>query len=829
MPATRLTSFRVDNFTAFNGGVAFSPGSGDQRDQLWVSDGSQAGTRLVKDLGSSDASSPSYLTVVGGQLLFAADDGKNGRELWRSDGSSAGTMLVRDVNPGSASGLPASFSEGYRYVTAVNGSLFFAGTTATGGMELWKSDGSTAGTVLVKDIEPGSSGGQPYDSYPYKLTAFGRSLLFVAYDAKGAELWKSDGSTAGTVLLRDIEGGSYGSYPGELTVAGATLFFAADDSRNGRELWKSDGTSRGTVLVANLDPGSDGTYGYGSDPSELTAVGCSLFFLADSGSGEALWISDGTATGTRRVGTPGSFAGISDLTAVGTTLFFVATDSSGDRELWKSDGSTAGTVRVADIRAGGSSNPDQLTAVGDSLYLVADNGSEGRELWRSDGTAAGTVLVQDLNPGSASSNPSALTPSAGRLYFNATGNDGDGLWQIALPSAEPPPRLQSVTISGATALISLDQAVNAVGGSLNAAFFQVLVGGVAVRASAASLDASGTLLSLTLASAPAATAITDVFYCPPAGATSSTLVTRSGGTAMQPQTLNQATVATSFRSSASVSGLADPYTNLELLGSAAINGNGNAGANRIRGNGATNVLNGLAGLDDIDGREGGDIYLVTSAADRGQGAEFRDSGSSGIDEVRFAATSTAGGARLVLAAGETGLERVVIGTGTGASATTSGSTALEVDASASSSGLALIGNDGANHLIGTAYADSLNGNRGNDTLAGGGGGDSFEFRQAPGSGNRDTLTDFTRGSDRLTFSRAALKGLGTGSTLSAAQLLLFSGGTPSQTSTTRFLFNTSTSVLSYDADGSASKAAPVEVALLSGVTTLSAGDFSLIA
>jgi ELWxxDGT repeat protein len=88
-------------------------------------------------------------------------------------------------------------------------------------------------------------------------------------------------------------------------------------------------------------------------------------------------------------------------------------------------------VRVKDIWAGsGSSDPRNLTNVGGTLYLRANDGSSGYELWRSDGTEAGTVRVKDILAGSNSSDPRSLTNVAGTLFFSANdGTSGDELWK----------------------------------------------------------------------------------------------------------------------------------------------------------------------------------------------------------------------------------------------------------------------------------------------------------------------------------------------------------------------------------------------------------------
>ena len=410
--------------------VIFVASDGRTGTELWKTDGTESGTSQVKDVRpGSSSSSRANLTLIGSEVFFRASDGSTGTELWKSDGTSAGTLLVKDIRAGSSS---SSVSQ----VTAVGSTLYFSADDGTNGAELWKSDGTTGGTVLVKDIYPGSD-----SSWISDLTAVGSTLFFVADDGvNGTELWKSDGTSNGTILVKDIIPGSSSSSISRLTAVGSTVYFRANDGTNGTELWKSDGTSNGTVLVKDIHQGSDTSdpqnpTANSSDPENLVAVGPTLYFSAfDPINGTELWKSDGTSAGTSLVKdiNPGSNgSSISEIGLIGSTLFFGASDGTNGTELWKSDGTSAGTTLVRDINSSGSSNPSQLTAVGDILYLAATDGISGEELWRTDGTSVGTVQVADLNPGSSSSNPLSILGFGDFVLFAADdGTVGHEWWRL---------------------------------------------------------------------------------------------------------------------------------------------------------------------------------------------------------------------------------------------------------------------------------------------------------------------------------------------------------------------------------------------------------------
>ena len=369
-----------------------------------------------------------------GSLFFSADDAPNGSELWKSDGTAAGTARLYDVTE-------SPF--GLQNYAAVGNLLFFNADDGTGaGNELWKSDGTSGGTTMVRDINPGAKG-----SSLTSFTGVGNTLFFVATGgALGhAGLWKSDGTEAGTVLLKDFSfeffsgpplgGGRFDTRPSGLTNVGGVLLFVA----NGWELWQSDGTATGTTLVKALGV-PDGYLNAESLPRSLTNGGGLLFLAVDSTEfGSELWRSDGTASGTHMVKdirTGGSSSSPQNLTWVAGTLFFTAFDDATGWELWKSDGTEAGTTLVKDIYPGGnymdpnSSSPGLLTNVNGTVFFSAGFGGYNEELWRSDGTEAGTTLVRDINAGAGSSSPRFLTNVNGTLYLQACdATAGCELWK----------------------------------------------------------------------------------------------------------------------------------------------------------------------------------------------------------------------------------------------------------------------------------------------------------------------------------------------------------------------------------------------------------------
>ncbi|WP_068436986.1 ELWxxDGT repeat protein [Magnetospirillum sp. XM-1] len=404
------------DFTVFNGKLYFTATNATYGRELWVTDGTEAGTQLVKDIrsGSSSAFNNSYnqLVACNGWLYFAANNGTNGAELWRTDGTEANTQMVTDLWSGSNGGVDTGTRQ---TIAALNNVLYFVGYGSAAGTQLWSYDGATVSrvhTVWVSKVVAASD----------KLFLAANDTTLGHYD----QLWKSDGTTGGTVAVKDFGSNSmvwsntsYATF--SFSAVGDKLYFSPYTTTYGAEPWVSDGTTAGTVLLKDIVAGGT-TSGYPSSGDSSAAGG---FFQWTAGDGNVyfttqtgdLYKTDGTAAGTAKVNGVSTVYGAEYSTA---TMYLGGNDGTNGNELLSWNGAALSLVK--DINAGsGSSMPVYFARTGGKLYFTPFqlSDSNGAELWTSDGTAGGTALVKDINAGSSGSNVTSITVYNNKLYFSA--------------------------------------------------------------------------------------------------------------------------------------------------------------------------------------------------------------------------------------------------------------------------------------------------------------------------------------------------------------------------------------------------------------------------
>jgi ELWxxDGT repeat protein len=481
---TGASSSNPSAMASLNGNVLFAandgPTPGTQHgNELWRSDGTAAvlvmdinpGTHFNGVSNVANDSNPTDLTTSSSFVYFSADDGVHGVQLWRSDGSAAGTTMVTDINE-AGGGFNATD------LTDVNGVLYFTADDGTHGSQVWKTDGTSGGTIMISNLQPTSGGA----ALPASITNVNGTVFFTANaGTTGRELYITTGTLGSTHLLVNIYQGTGTANPQSLLNVNGTLYFTANDGVHGTELWKSDGTVPGTVMVSDIFAGVSG-----SNPTGLTNIGNTVFFAANDGTnGTQLWKSTGTAASTVMVKdinttSAGASSNPNGLTNVDGILFFGANDGIHGQELWKSDGTTAGTVLVLDINPGAaSSTPANLINGNGTLFFTANDGTHGVEPWQSDGTAAGTVILQDINPGLPSSNPQNLATADGFLFMAANnGTVGNELWGSTLPTVRPIAQDHSYAFTAGAALnVGAPGVLSGTTGASGATFNAVLVSG----------------------------------------------------------------------------------------------------------------------------------------------------------------------------------------------------------------------------------------------------------------------------------------------------------------------------------------------------------------
>lgn len=451
------------NFHVGTNHFVFSAISEEFGRELYVSDGTKANTKMIGDVTKGPESSFFWdVEVIDSSCYFITNSGASTLYLWHSNLQNPSPTLLKTftVN-GIGGGQHGKF-------TKVGNSVYFITRNFNYNIEIWKTDGTSAGTLKLTEL--------PSNTFPEKLFSFNNDLFFSVSssqifpqlwkldtrlnlinnitniliksdfsiyndkiffssnnESNGWEIWESDGTPEGTKQFLDIIPGSTNSFPYGFTVVNNFLFFCADDPISGREIWKTDGTISGTQMVKDIFKGVST-----SDPLNFRSFKNELFFIANDGeNGREFWKSDGTEQGTKLVKDIFYGSGSSDInyslisTSNDKHFYFVAKDSLRGAELWQTDGTTDGTTIVKDIFPGvNPSNISELINFKSEIFFNANDGVNGSEIWKSDGTEQGTNILFKLNSRNASSYPNMFRVVNDVLFFSArTEGEGYELWK----------------------------------------------------------------------------------------------------------------------------------------------------------------------------------------------------------------------------------------------------------------------------------------------------------------------------------------------------------------------------------------------------------------
>jgi ELWxxDGT repeat protein len=379
-----------------------------------------------------------------GELYFSARTAVEGKELWISDGTVGGTRLLKNLLPETmnAPSRPHGFVEfgDHVYFSAISGVVQ---TSA-----LWRTRGTAATTEKIADISASNGGSDPRDMFVVNdrlvLFAHDTSAVYHLYSADAQHVF--DPQVIAHLYAPGI-GGVPRTCESRQPVLNGVAYLAAHESTAGLELWRTDGTSAGTTRVADINPG-----GADSTPCSLTAHDNKVFFSANGGAaqgGTELWVSDGTQAGTRRVRSAATAAGSSpqELVSFGGALYFISTGTA-DAQLWKSDGTSAGTVAVTDAALlGAGTSVGSLRVTNGALLFTAGAAGQPTRLWRSDGSRQGTTRID-----SVPLVDSPLATTAGRAYFRSQGPDSADDRELWTSDA---------TTAGSALVLNLGQGVSA--------------------------------------------------------------------------------------------------------------------------------------------------------------------------------------------------------------------------------------------------------------------------------------------------------------------------------------------------------------------------------
>lgn len=411
-------------------GLFFYQGTGSPT-KLCVTDGTAAGTQYLADIGSGTiaATIPAqdFMYIITNRLAsfspFAYE-----AQIWKSNGTAPGTSLVYTMPQAGISNscIWTSDRDSRRNFSVSGNTMFFNGYDAANGNELWVTEGTAISTHIVKDINSGTG-----SSSPFAFCKIGNEVFFTAIESSGRKLWKTDGTNAGTLQIPVAE--PFFILDNAVGMVNNKMIFYAHNTVDGYEPYVSDGTASGTFMLKNIN-GTGNSWISQSQNAHLRFNSKYCFFVANNGTANALWRTDGTSSGTIQLTTDAqaAFSGVSggsytDIDETGLWMIQYNSSGSGNNEkIYRSDGTVTGTYLVTT----GLSYAQYIKIYKGALWMASRNtgSAANTEPWRSGGNAATTNRAFEIASGNSGSpsfipvsgNPFGYFVKNNKLYFFAS-------------------------------------------------------------------------------------------------------------------------------------------------------------------------------------------------------------------------------------------------------------------------------------------------------------------------------------------------------------------------------------------------------------------------
>ncbi len=345
---------------------------------IYKTNGTPGAGELILEFDTGGFAVPYGMNIVkDGVMYFYGADQNTGYELWRTDGTTSGTYMVKDINPGvESSFLYITNEAANQYFTELNGYIYFGAAEPINGAELWCTDGTEAGTTMVTNIEPSTPQIAQQGSNPAFFCTYNNAVYFSAYrTADGRELWKTDGTTAGTVLVKDISSGS--GNPSTMTEHNGFMYFSAHHPNQGPTLYKSDGTAAGTNVVKAPDNGGP------ENATSFVKFKGKLYFSDYN----KLWYTDGTAAGTNFLPNQNLFSSVDNLLATSNYIYFIA-NNGGNNGVYRTTETPNQMVSLTNANFEMDIYP--IFLVNNCLLVRGQDGTAGEEIY--------TVCNQNTQP-----------------------------------------------------------------------------------------------------------------------------------------------------------------------------------------------------------------------------------------------------------------------------------------------------------------------------------------------------------------------------------------------------------------------------------------------